>query len=967
MTTINLETLHTPVPVVGIGASAGGLKALEHLLHALPADSGKAFVVIQHLSPQRPTLLAELIGRHTTMPVLEARPSVMVRPNHVYVIPPGHDLVLEDGRLQYLPRRQNGEATAVDTFFCSLARERGADAVGIVLSGSGHDGLQGCHAILEAGGFTLAQAPDEAEYPSMPASVIAAGHASSISPVAEMPERLLRGPSQPNAVISALDSIIKTIRATTGHDFGHYKKSTIARRIERRMSVHRIGDQRAYATYLQANPGEVPLLFSEMLINVTQFFRDPEAFDALKQNILLPMLQNQPQGYVFRAWVAGCATGEEAYSLAIILQELRDELRGRFDIQVYATDLDGHAIQVARAGLYPAAMANQLTPARLTQWFTETEGGYQVRGALRKLIVFAEHNLVSHPPFTRLDLLCCRNLMIYLGAHLQRQLIPMFHYALKPHGVLMLSPSESIGHHAELFTAVDRRWKIYTVVKTLHTSVLKSETPSSRVPDQMKKGFDQTPRINRISSVENLTRRMLVNDYVPASVATDLRGNVVYVHGDTSDFLRPAPGRATLNVVDMARDGLRADLRAAVQAAAASTDGAPVRRQVRAPGNDVPGVALSVRLLPATLDDERLLLISFEPLPSEAVEVNTTPSALSDSEANQVILLEQALAHTREHLQATIDELQISNEEFCSTNEELQSANEELQSTNEELETSREELQSVNEELITVNAELQAKVEQLVDMQNDMKNLLDSIRVGTIFLDTQLRIRRFTRDAVTIYRLIAGDVGRPLGDITSQLLNTDLTGPARNVLETLIPFECEVNTRLGHWFLARIMPYRTLDNVIEGVVMTFHDITSRVTVERSVQAARAMAEAIIDTVKAPLLVLNDDLTVVSVSQSYLEAFGVRGDQTVNRALGELSDGVWQVDNLIDALRAISGNDSVLTDFCINVCLPATGRLEVRLDARRVPGDNTRPNLILVTMQISRPSLRGHHEEAAGDS
>jgi len=963
----NLEMLHAAVPVVGIGASAGGLKALEHLLQALPADSGKAFVVIQHLAPKRPTLLAELIGRCTTMPVLEARPSVTIRPNHVYVIPPGHDLVLEDGRLQYLPRRQNGEATAVDTFFCSLARERGAEAVGIVLSGSGHDGLQGCQAILEAGGFTLAQAPEEAEYPSMPASVIAAGHASSISPVAEMPARLLNGPGQPGAVSSSLGAIIQTIRASTGHDFSHYKKSTIARRIERRMGVHRITDQRAYASYLEANPGEIPLLFSEMLINVTQFFRDPEAFEALKQGVLLPLLQNQPPGYVFRAWVAGCATGEEAYSLAIVLQELRQELQGRFDIQVYATDLDGHAIQVARAGLYPAAIANQLTPARLEQWFTEAEGGYQVRGALRKLIVFAEHNLVSHPPFTRLDLLCCRNLMIYLGAHLQRQLIPMFHYALKPHGVLFLSPSESIGHHAELFTAVDRRWKIYAVVKALHTSLLKSETPNSRVPDQMKKGFDQAPRINRLASVENLTRRMLVNDYVPASVAVDLRGNVVYVHGDTSDYLRPAPGRATLNVLEMARDGVRTDLRAAIHTAAASADATPVRRQVRSLGAQTPGVGLTVRLLPATQEDERLLLISFEPLPSESPTPSSIVSAMSQSEASQVTLLEQALSHTREHLQATIDELQISNEEFCSTNEELQSANEELQSTNEELETSREELQSVNEELITVNAELQAKVEQLVDMQNDMKNLLDSIRVGTIFLDTQLRIRRFTRDAVTIYRLIAGDVGRPLGDITSHVLDTDLTGPARSVLETLIPFEYEVCTRQGHWFLARIMPYRTLDNVIEGVVMTFHDITSRVAVERTVQAARAMAEAVIDTVKQPLLVLNDDLTVVSASRAYLEAFDTRHEQAVGKPLSDLSQGIWQVDGLIDALRTISSDGSALTEFCLNLCLPATGRLEVRLDARRVPGDSTRPHLILVTMQISRPSLRGHHEEAAGDS
>ncbi|MFF7709423.1 chemotaxis protein CheB [Pseudomonas sp. NPDC007930] len=952
------NTPASPVPVVGIGASAGGLKALEQLLGALPAHTGLAFVVVQHLSPSHTSLLAEILGRCTPMPVLEVEHGLTLAPNQVYVTVPGHDLLLRGNRLELAP----GSHTPIDAFFASLASERAASAMGVVLSGSGADGTLGCQAIAQAGGFTLAQAPEEAEYSSMPHSVIEAGHATAICRLNEMPEALVAATTQA-APVSAdtFDAILQILHDATGHDFNYYKKSTIARRIERRMVMQRMVEQGEYVQYLRDHPAEVPELFNELLINVTGFFRDPDAFEALKNHVLRPLLEDKPRGYVFRAWVTGCASGEEAYSLAIVLLELRSELQGAFDIQLYATDLDAEAIRTARAGMYPLSAEAQIPPRRLKTWFTREEQGYRVRSQLRKLVVFAVHNVVADPPFTRLDLLCCRNLLIYLGPRLQQRLIPVFHYALKPQGALFLSPSESVGHHGALFTPLDRRWKLYAAVKAARPAAPTAESARGWAPERLNRAPEAPLKMARTASLEDLTRRMLLQDFVPTSVATDLRGNILYVHGDTGDYLRPAPGQATLNVIDMARDGLQADLRAALHTAASGSGAEVIRREVQLPGPPPRGLSLSVRPLAGSGDDEAIMLVCFEPLLA-ADAAQPSPGA-APVDAGQVAALERALAHTRENLQASIDELQMSNEEFCSTNEELQSANEELQSTNEELETSREELQSVNEELITVNAELQAKVEQLFNMQNDMKNLLDSINIGAIFLDTHLCIRRFTREAVSIYRLINTDIGRALGDITSHLADTDLMVPAQAVLDTLIPFECEVSTGNGQWFMARIMPYRTLDNVIEGVVLTFHDITSRVQTERSVQASRALAEAVVNTVREPLLVLDHNLVVVSASQSYCDVFRTTLGRTVARPLFELGGGEWNLEPLKARLATIVCKDTSFTDFSVTLNFPETGRLDIRLDARRVEGDDSRPHLILLAMQINRHSRRGHDEEA----
>ncbi|MGC1330010.1 chemotaxis protein CheB [Pseudomonas sp.] len=946
----------TPPPpgaalIVGLGASAGGLEPLERFLRSMPADSGASFVVVQHLDPAHPSLLSEILGRATSMPVIEASNGARMAADRVYVIPPNHDLRLSGHTLVLSPRQHSAsQHLPIDACFISLAEQHGRYAVGIVLSGTGSDGTRGCRAILDHGGRTLVQFPEEAAYSGMPDSVIKAGNATQVLTVQHMPEALLG--TEPASASYTLQQILLHLREATGHDFTQYKTSTIARRIERRMQVQQIASEAQYVSLLQGSPAESLLLFNELLINVTQFFRDPEAFEVMEEQILQPLLAAKARDDVLRVWVAGCASGEEAYSVAIVLHELLQAHALALTVQFFATDLDADAIGTARAGLYPLSIANDMTGQRLQRYFIAEEGGYRVRKEIREMIVFAVQNVIKDPPFTRLDLLCCRNLMIYLGQALQNRLVPTFHYALKPGGVLFLSPSESIGGHATLFSPIHRKWKFYRAIKSPMPQSIPLDSSLSWVPERISKLPDHPAKMTRETNIAELTRRALLQDFGPASVVTDLTGNILYIHGDTGNYLRPAPGQASLNVIDMARDGLQLELRNAVHRAAVSTEAMQAGPLSVAGADATRQVNLSVRRMADSAQGERLLLITFQDLlaPVAAAPAKAGKRGTATPTSEHVTRLERDLAYTRENLQATIDELQDANEELSSANEEMQSTNEELQSSNEELETSREELQSVNEELVTVNAELQAKIEQLGDMQNDMKNLLDSINIGTIFLDTHLTIRRFTRDAANIYRLIPKDVGRPLADITSYLDSQDLLAVAQEVLETLIPREIELRTTADNWFLARLLPYRTLDNVIDGVVMTFHDINTRIANDQAVQAARELAEAIVDTVIEPLLVLDHQLCVVSASRSYYRDFRTSAGQTTGRPLYELGDGQWDIEALREQLGSILGNNSSFDGFVVEQNLPGTGPQTITLNARRVTGNGARPHLILLAMQ-----------------
>lgn len=963
-------SLTKPLSIVGIGASAGGLEAFEEFFRHMPADSGMAFVLVQHLDPEHPSLLAEILQRSTSMPVVEAEDQMPVVPNRVHVIPPNRDLAIFHGTLQLsVPDQPHGMRMPIDAFLRSLAEDQGERSIGIILSGTGTDGTQGLRAILGGGGISLVQVPGSAKYDGMPSSAIRAGYATHVLAPSEMAPVLLAGnlhiglrqkTLSPAIATSSMNRILLLLRTATGNDFSLYKKSTIGRRIERRMLQHDIEDMDIYARYLKENPAEIHALFQELLINVTSFFRDAEAFDILKQEILPQLFKDKPDDYVFRFWVAGCASGEEAYSLAILLREFMDEGTREYRIQLYATDLDDDAIAVARAGVYPPNIAQDVAPERLRRFFVRDDGGYRIKKEIREMVVFAIQNVIKDPPFTKLDMLCCRNLMIYLEPDLQNRLIPVFHYALKPGGILFLSPSESIGNHTELFSPQNRKWKFY---RASHSNA-SARTVIARgvflAAESSGKGPEEVMKKTRETNFAELTRRLLLQTYAPPSVVTNLKGDLLFVHGDTGKYLRPAPGQATLNVVEMARDGLQLELRAAILHAA-SHGAATLGREIsfQSDGN-IQNVRFSLRPLTDPEAGEALLLMSFQEMAGNLeTDSNKNGKALPASEESaRIAALERDLAYTRENLQATIEEQQSSNEELKSANEEMQSTNEELQSTNEELETSKEELQSVNEELVTVNAELQAKIEQLVGMQNDMKNLLDNLSVGTIFLDVNLVIRRFTREAAKVYRLIASDVGRPLGDIKSDLENENLLSQAQTVLDSLIPYECELRTESGAWYLARIQPYRTVDNVIEGVVLTFTDITKRVEAEMAVQLARDLAEGIVNTIREPMLVLDSALKVVSASNTFYSDFLVTPDETLGRPIYDLGNRQWDIPKLRELLETIIPRDQNFEGYVVEHDFPAIGHRRMSLNARRIAAKTGDTHLVLLAIQNIDPSAAG---------
>jgi two-component system CheB/CheR fusion protein len=766
---------------------------------------------------------------------------------------------------------------------------------------------------------------------------------------------------------SEMSHILMQLRTKTGHDFSLYKKSTITRRIQRRMLHHAIEDTDVYARFLKENPAEVTALFKELLINVTSFFRDADAFGVLQKEILPQLCKDKSEQSIFRAWVAGCATGEEAYSIGILLKEWMEENHHEFKVQIYSTDLDDEAIAIARAGIYPPAIAQDITPERLRRYFTKEDTGYRIKKEIREMVVFAIQNVLKDPPFTKLDLLSCRNLLIYLGAELQNQLIPTFHYALKSGGILFLSPSESIGNHTELFSPINRKWKFYRAVHSITSShTVMTNVLSWAAGIGGKEAPKEIMAKPKETNFAELTRLVLLQCFAPASVVTDLKGDILYVHGETGKYLRPAPGQASLNAIEMAREGLKLELRAAIRASTEKgTPSVNKEIQVKTNGGFTP-VNLSVRSLASYENGQNLLLISFQETVNPKT-VNPGQKRIDQpAELGRIEELERDLAYLKESYQATVEEQQTSNEELKSTNEEMQSTNEELQSTNEELETFKEELQSVNEELITVNSELQAKIEQLAGMQNDMKNLLDNTHIGTLFLDEGLTIRRFTREATTIYRLAPSDVGRPLMDIKSNIEGEELLIQAQSVLETLIPFEQEVQTHDGTWYLVRIQPYRTLDNVIEGVVMTFTDITNRIKAETDVRLARDLAESVVDTIDDPLLVMDGDLKVISANRAFYQYFRVAAADTIGQKVYDLGNSQWNIPALRELLEIILPRDQAIENFIVEHDFPAIGRQKLRLNARRIAGKSSELSLILLTTQDigEQPPAKGSKEITA---
>jgi len=879
------ETAEKPAagfPVVGLGASAGGLAAFEAFFSGMPADTdpGMAFVLVQHLAPDHKSILADLIRRYTRMQVFEVEDGMTVQPNCAYIIPPNRDMAFLNGTLQLMePSAPRGQRLPIDFFLRSLAQDQRERAICIVLSGTGSDGTLGVRAIKGEGGMVMAQNPASTEYDGMPRSAIATGLVDYELPPAEMPAQLMayvahafgnppRAASAPAPKAeNALKKIFILLRAQTGHDFSQYKPSTIHRRIERRMAVHQIDTMDGYVRYLQQTPPEVEALFRDLLIGVTKFFRDPEAFKVLEEQAIPKLFTGKHGSTAIRVWSPGCSTGEEAYSIAILLAERQEELKQSYTVQVFATDIDSQAIATARAGIYPASIVTDISPERLARFFVPDPDGstYRIHKGIRDMLIFSEQNVIKDPPFSKLDLISCRNLMIYMGGDLQKKLIPLFHYALNPGGFLFLGTSETVGDSGDLFAVLDRKSKLYQRKDDFHgaqrAAMGRFLPPMTAMDEALPRAAGKTAFPGK-PPLRELTEQALLQQVAPAGVLVNGQGDILYLHGRTGMFLEPAQGEAGIyNVLNMAREGLRRDLSTALHKAARA------REIVHCPGlrvktnGDFTTVNLTIRPVaaaPAATPEAPLFLVILEeahPFGPEQAQQAVALQAIAGAggpdtstgiragtdDDLRIVALKQELRAKEEYLQTSNEELETSNEELKSSNEEMQSVNEELQSTNEELETSKEELQSVNEELATVNVELQTNVANLSRANNDMNNLLAGTGIGTVFVDHHLRILRFTPAASVIINLILSDVGRPVGHIVSNLVGYDrMVADTQAVLNTLVPKEVEVQTTEGKWYTMRIQPYRTLDNVIEGAVISFVDITEMKQTKESLEKANEL-------------------------------------------------------------------------------------------------------------------------------
>ncbi len=852
-------------PIVGIGASAGGLTALEQFLSHVPPQSGLAIVVVQHRDPHGEGMLVELLQRHTPMPVQQALDQMPVKPDHVYVIPPGWDLSLMNGVLHlFEPSEANGLRQPIDFFFKSLAADRQHNGIGVVLSGMGSDGTMGLRAIRQAGGASFVQTPATAQFDSMPRSAINADVVDAVAPADELPARVIafvkriRLVGDVQAQVQAefqrtaagfLDKILILLRTHTGHDFSAYKKNTIMRRVERRMGLHQLPRIEDYLRYVRENPKEVELLLGELLIGVTSFFRDAEVWEQVHREVLPALRANHPDGALLRAWIPGCSTGEEAYTLAMLFRESLDAVHidQRYKLLIFASDLDKDAIARARAGVYPESISADISQARLKRFFVPEASGYRVSNEIREMVIFAEQNVIVDPPFTRIDFLSCRNLLIYLEAKLQQKLMQLFHYSLVPGGYLLLGSSESVGPASALFSLLPGRSRIYR----------RLDVPTPALPSGMPSAFSQSSLRSAAVALQGagasgmapdlqlLVEQLVLANYAPAAALVSHKGELLYFSGKTGKYLEPAAGKPTLNLFAMARDGLKQALSEAFYRAVRESQVATLKRvriQNAGPANYV-DVVVQPLSEPVALSGTVLIVFKDVTAPSPRRPRMAADAAVS--EALRVEAALQELQHAREDARSTREEMQTSQEELKSTNEELQSTNEELQSTNEELTTSKEELQSMNEELQTINNELRFKVAEVSRASNDMRNLLDSTEIAILFLDETLHVRRFTPSTTKIFKLIPGDAGRAITDIVCELDYPGLANDALEVLRTLVFKEADVASTQAHWFRVRIMPYRTQDNHIDGLVITFADISASKRLELELSQTQARLQALV--------------------------------------------------------------------------------------------------------------------------
>jgi two-component system CheB/CheR fusion protein len=934
--------------IVGVGASAGGLDALAELVGNVPVDH-MAFVVVQHLAPDYASQLTELLGRVTRIKVVTAAEGMTVEANHVYVIPPNCELVVMHGVLHLMaPRRGNRPTLPIDYFFRSLAEDQGAAAVGIVLSGTGTDGTFGLKAIKAAGGITFAQEPSSAKYDGMPRSALASGYADFCLTPSEIANELTRISQHPYVRRSTktealpanlqerLAKLFFLVRSEFGNDLTHYKLTTIERRIERRMAMHKVGRLEDYVRYVESSPDELRALYKDLLITVTNFFRDQYPFEELKTKVFPHILQNRDLAAPIRVWVPGCATGEEAYSLAISLLELMEEKGSEAPLQIFGTDIDSDSIQHARRGIYPQNIALDVCPERLHRFFNKVDDEYQVSRRVRDAVVFSRHNLLKDAPFSRMDLVSCRNLLIYFQPPAQSKALRILHYALNPSGFLMLGGSETVGDVPDLFSLVDRKGKLYS---KKHAGSVRPDLGFGASGSPVE-GAQISPAPRPAITLQMLVDRKVLDTYAPPGVVINENLEVLSFRGRTGPYLDPSPGAASFHILRIARPELHADLKRTIERAL--SERLQVSTDVTLYEEGKP-TALRIDVLPIQEPERRTqcLLVSFlELTPPKEIPVVLAEEAQGDERlrplAARLQELERELAATKEYLQITIHEKETSGEELKSANEELQSSNEELQSTNEELETSKEEMQSTNEELTTVNEELQNRMAELSQSTDDFDNILAAVDVAILIVGMDLRIRRFTASAERVLNLIAADVGRSVSFLNPFFGNGDLDAKVSAVVESLSTYEEELMGSDRRWYALQITPYRTMDHSIRGAVISLTDIDIR---KKTADLTRNIAEyagRFVAAIDHPVLLVDSRLRVLWANDLFYAAFRATPEQTVGGVFYNIAALPGADSDLRKLINATIAEGTAFRGYKVKQSFPAGSKGTIKVGASRLP-------------------------------
>ncbi len=949
------------IPIVCVGASAGGLEAFVQLLENLPSDLGMAYIFVQHLDPRHESMLTGIISRATPMPVVEVKDGMRVKPDQIHVIPPNVDMAILHGSLSLMPRAEKrGPHLSIDYFLRSLARDQKDLAIAVILSGTASDGAQGIKEIKGESGITFAQDQKSAKYPGMPLSAVATGCVDFVLPPREIARELGRIGRHPYLMVRRqvghlpaepegdedTAKIHVLVRDATGVDFSLYKQTMMQRRILRRMALHKLERTKDYIRFLRGNPAEVNALLQDFLINVTSFFRDPEVFQALKKRVIPAILKGRHQSAPLRIWVPGCSSGEEVYSIGILLLEALGGAQSAGPVQIFGTDIDERSIEKARMGFYPDSIAEAVSPERLRRFFVESDHGYQVSKAIRDMCVFARQNLVKDPPFSKMDIISCRNVLIYMKPVLQRKVLSIFHYALKSAGYLLLGTSESVGELADLYKSFDRQSKIYAKKESLSRApadfALQVVPPNLLEPPLRAEDY----AVRDLEKVHRDADRVALDRYAPPGVLVNEQLAILQFRGQIEPYLALAPGRASLNLLRMAREGLAPELRKAVEKAKATSR--PVRKEglrIRHDGK-TRGFILEVIPIRSAPGNEFFFLVLFNEAtrpPLQSAEPDGHRAAERErgkgkpkAGESRLAELELELASMKEYLRTVLNEQETANEAVRAASEEIQSSNEELQSTNEELETAKEELQSTNEELTTLNEEMANRNLELTAAYNDLTNLLAGVNIPVVILEADLRIRRITPAAEKALNLIPADIGRPLRDIKLSIKVPDLEGKILRAIETATSVEEEVRNRDGNVYLMGIRPYLSAERRIEGAILSFLDISGlKVSYEKLARAVEH-SNAIIETTREPLVVLDGTLRVRTVNRAFCETFRIPREEAENRLLQDVGEGEWNTPRLRELLRDVLPRDHQVHDFRVETDIPNAGRRTLLFNARRLP-------------------------------